>query len=235
VSSLHAEFEAELTKQAARVAEAAKRSAARAAKRAGASRTGHQTPSLDSAALPKSSGGRKKKKRSAMANASNPHHLKNYVPSRVLSSGGAPPSAQVAAANAQNLVGPMPLRFLSAQLPPRRNKGERVSSGTGNIATTAPEDEWICAFCEFDLFYSLNENAFRRAVRNRKRVLSRRRRAREKAAMSAGGRKTGATSPSGSSGHDGGEAGGVVRSVGEQDETGGRLAETRGASKQEDG
>jgi len=45
-------------------------------------------------------------------------------------------------------------------------------------------DEWVCAFCEFDLFYG-DEAGFRRALRNRKKILRRRRRARERAALAA--------------------------------------------------
>jgi hypothetical protein len=54
-----------------------------------------------------------------------------------------------------------------------------------------PEDEWICALCEYNLFYG-EEGAFRRAVRSRKKILVRRRRARERAAAAASGQKTAA-------------------------------------------
>jgi hypothetical protein len=120
----------------------------------------------------------KKKKRSALANASNPHHLRNYVPSRL-------PSSRIDISqinvNAQNYLGPPPLRFLSAEIPPRRrNKAQPLPQ------ITNPADEWICPFCEYDLFFG-DEQKYRRAVRLRKKVLRRRRRARERAAAAASG------------------------------------------------
>ena len=133
--------------------------------------------------------GGKKKKRSALANASNPHHLRNYVPSRLPHSGG-PPSAQQAVQNAQNLLTPLPLRFLSAEIPPRRRKkseGAAAAAATPVATTlTNPADEWICPFCEYELFYG-DEQSYARAVRNRKKILRRRRRARERAAAAASG------------------------------------------------
>lgn len=113
----------------------------------------------------------KKKKRSALANASNPHHLRNYVPSRL-------PNAAPVAQN--NSLSPPPLRFLAADIPPRRRNKENAS-----VASTA--DEWICALCEYKLFYG-DEHEYRTAIKNRKKVLKRRRRARERAAAAASGK-----------------------------------------------
>ncbi|KAJ6568376.1 hypothetical protein DFH09DRAFT_1467334 [Mycena vulgaris] len=129
----------------------------------------------------------KKKKRSALANASNPHHLRNYVPSRLPHSGT--PSAGAGAAgggaqqslNAQNYLGPPPLRFLSADIPPkrRRGRGKKAPAPAGDAPVlTNPAEEWICAFCEYQLFYA-DDAQHRRAVRSRKKILRRRRRARE--------------------------------------------------------
>lgn len=125
----------------------------------------------------------KKKKRSALANASNPHHLRNYVPSRLPHSGQL--NAAQAQANAQNLVSPLPLRFLSADVPPRRRSKSNVAPITN---LTNPVDEWICPFCEYDLFFG-DDQSFQRAIRNRKKILKRRRRARERAAAAASGAK----------------------------------------------
>ncbi|KAJ7860370.1 hypothetical protein B0H14DRAFT_2744503 [Mycena olivaceomarginata] len=142
--------------------------------------------------LPKPRG--KKKKRSALANASNPHHLRNYVPSRLPHSdsghaaNGAPPAAS----------SDLALRFLSADIPPRRRRNKNAAAaaaaGAGAGATagvgealTNPADEWICAFCEYQLFYG-DDAQHRRAVRNRKKILRRRRRARERAARAASGK-----------------------------------------------
>lgn len=129
--------------------------------------------------------GGKKKKRSALANASNPHHLRNYVPSRL------PSSTQTVApnqpnVNAQNYLGPIPLRFLTAEIPPRRKKTPAVQPVS---QLTNPAEEWICAFCEYSLFYG-DDQGYRKAIRNRKKILRRRRRARERAAAAASGHST---------------------------------------------
>ncbi|KAF8211104.1 hypothetical protein K438DRAFT_1569823 [Mycena galopus ATCC 62051] len=130
----------------------------------------------------------KKKKRSALANASNPHHLRNYVPSRLPHS--SPAQHDPVAPNAN-----LPLRFLSADIPPRRRRKNGSSSANAAAAQpvgegqalTNPADEWICAFCEYQLFYG-DDAQHRRAVRSRKKILRRRRRARERAARAASGR-----------------------------------------------
>ncbi|KAG9223696.1 hypothetical protein CCMSSC00406_0004963 [Pleurotus cornucopiae] len=119
----------------------------------------------------------KKKKRSALANASNPHHLRNYVPSRL------PNAAPQVAQN--NFLSPPPLRFLAADIPPRRRNKENASVPSTQIANAA--DEWICALCEYKLFYG-DEHEYRTAIKNRKKVLKRRRRARERAAAAASGK-----------------------------------------------
>ncbi|EEB94887.1 hypothetical protein MPER_06228, partial [Moniliophthora perniciosa FA553] len=117
-----------------------------------------------SPAPPPSAGGggkKKKKKRSALANASNPHHLRNYVPSRLPHQ---PPSSTHISSQVQGEWA-LPLAFL------RAGKGENEGGG---------ESEWICAFCEYELFYG-EEADLKRAVRKRKAILRRRKRARERA------------------------------------------------------
>lgn len=137
--------------------------------------------------------GKKKKKRSTLANASNPHHLRNYVPSRLPHAAGGAGSiggvhGQTNQAVNINLFWPVALRFLSAQLPPRRRKGMNGGgqNGISMHQLVVPQEEWICSFCEYNLFYS-DEAEYRRAVRNRKKILRRRRRARERAAAAASG------------------------------------------------
>lgn len=125
----------------------------------------------------------KKKKRSALANASNPHHLRNYVPSRLPHSS----QAGVGQINSQNHLGPLSLRFLSAEIPPRRRKKSLVITPISQL--TNPADEWICPFCEYELFYG-DDQDYRRTVRSRKKILRRRRRARERAAAAASGNTT---------------------------------------------
>jgi hypothetical protein len=132
----------------------------------------------------------KKKKRSALANASNPHHLRNYVPSRLPHSsgggggGGDGPGAQGPNATNGNTIWPLPLRFLSAEIPSRKRKKNATSVPL--VQVMQPSEEWICAFCDYELFYG-EDPVYRRAVRSRKKILKRRRRARERAAAAAGG------------------------------------------------
>lgn len=147
----------------------------------------------------------KKKKRSALANASNPHHLRNYVPSRLPHSGGGVGAANGTSQANPNDLGPLPLRFLSAEIPPRRRKKSQAPQPTAQL--TNPADEWICAFCEYALFYG-DEQEYRRAVRNRKKILRRRRRARERAAAAAAGGNSAAPKVPEKSGSDGYEGSG---------------------------
>jgi len=192
---LHARFETELARQAAKAAEAAKAAMALAEspKRAAQRARGSVRGAVDGGSNPADqspSGGKtrqaKKKKRSALANASNPHHLRNYVPSRLPHSGQPPPQALQASLNAQNFLGPPPIRFLTAEIPPKRRKKTAAVPTPGLTQLTNPAEEWICPFCEYDLFYG-DDLRSRRAVRNRRKILARRRRARERAAAAASG------------------------------------------------
>jgi len=119
-----------------------------------------------------------------LANASNPHHLRNYVPSRL------PNSGQVNSAqntNSQNYLSPLPLQLLSARLPPRRKRYDDGDATPAPSTLTNPADEWICPLCEYKLFYG-DEMEYQWALRNRKKVLKRRRRAQERAAAAASGK-----------------------------------------------
>jgi hypothetical protein len=137
----------------------------------------------------------KKKKRSALANASNPHHLRNYVPSRLPHSGGGGggdgPGAQGPNATNGNTIWPLPIRFLSAEIPSRKRKKNATAEPL--VQLMHPSEEWICAFCDYELFYG-EDPVYRRAVRSRKKILKRRRRARERAATAAAGGGGGGTS-----------------------------------------
>ncbi|KAJ8457183.1 hypothetical protein ONZ45_g18417 [Pleurotus djamor] len=125
----------------------------------------------------------KKKKRSALANASNPHHLRNYVPSRLPNTGANNANMQ---ASQLNYLFPPPIRFLSAEIPPRRRSKDRSVVSSTPLPSN-PVDEWICAFCEYKLFFG-EEHEYRLAIKNRKKVLKRRMRARERAAAAASGK-----------------------------------------------
>lgn len=197
VAVLHKRFEAELARRAAQQAHPAV-SPMRKSKRDGRSeprsRIGNGTdgdtaPSTPIKVSSSTKAKSKKTKRSALANASNPHHLRNYVPSRLPHS--APThSASTATANAQNYLGLFPMRFLSAELPRRSSKKGSAITASPLVNLTKPEEEWICPFCEYDLFYG-DDQSFRRAIRQRKKILARRRRAMERAAAAAAGRKKG--------------------------------------------
>lgn len=194
---LHSKFEAELARQAAKSAEASKQTTAAAntansnLKRSAPSnrqpvpgRTSTTKPVDPPPEPPVSTKKGKKKKRSALANASNPHHLRNYVPSRLPNSGQVNPVQNV---NPQSSLNPPPLQFLSARLPPRRKRyGDGDTTPTPSTLTN-PTDEWICPFCEYKLFYG-DEVEYQWAIRNRKKVLKRRRRAQERAAAAASGK-----------------------------------------------
>ncbi|KIY45006.1 hypothetical protein FISHEDRAFT_61505 [Fistulina hepatica ATCC 64428] len=188
VAVLRSRFEQELARQASKAAQATAAgrgtTGTRSAKERRASKARTRRTDAPPVAAPRSvsSGGSKskKKKRSALANASNPHHLRNYVPSRVPQAG----NPNQAAAQVQNSLSPLPLRFLAAEVPPRRRRKNRPAPSS--VAVVNPAEEWICAFCEYELFYG-EDLEYRRAIRNRKKILRRRRRARERASAAASG------------------------------------------------
>ena len=197
VAVLHSKFEAELARQAAKSAEVSRQATtttgsnlkrpAPSNKQSASGKTS-ATKTVDPPPEPPVSTKKgKKKKRSALANASNPHHLRNYVPSRLPNSGQTNSNYQNA--NSQNYLSPPPLQLLSARLPPRRKRyGDANATPTPTILAN-PADEWICPFCEYKLFYG-DEAEYQRAIRNRKKILKRRRRAQERAAAAASGKST---------------------------------------------
>jgi hypothetical protein len=197
VAVLHSKFEAELARQAAKSAEASRqvttavsttssnlKRSATSNKQPASGKTSNTKTVDPSPDPPLSTKKGKKKKRSALANASNPHHLRNYVPSRLPNSGQTNATQNV---NTQNYLSPPPLQFLSARLPPRRKRFEDADATPTPATLADPADEWICPFCEYKLFYG-DEVEYQRAIRNRKKVLKRRRRAQERAAAAASGK-----------------------------------------------
>ncbi|KAG8909577.1 hypothetical protein FRC00_009851, partial [Tulasnella sp. 408] len=93
------------------------------------------------------------------------------------------------AQNLKSLISPHPVQFLAAEPKPRSKKSNKENAKptvTSSLPPVQPADEWICSFCEFNLFYG-DDAALRRAVRARKSLLTRRRRARERAAAAASG------------------------------------------------
>ncbi|KAJ7065404.1 hypothetical protein C8F01DRAFT_1125511 [Mycena amicta] len=190
VAMLRGRFEAELARQAAKTAPRKSTRQKRSTRTTITKDTASAVPAAASLMGIKPSNGKKKKKRSALANASNPHHLRNYVPSRL-------PNAAVPSTNNGGTNWPLPLRFLSADIPRGRGKSAPAAAAAATAAgesLTNPGDEWICAFCEYQLFYG-DETAFRQAVKSRKKILRRRKRARERAAAAASGTSTAKGAP----------------------------------------
>lgn len=148
-----------------------------------------------------------RKKRSAHANAHNVHHRDNYVPSRL--------PAAAAAAQGQQVHGSEP--SLGPTTWPASDEAiamagpYALTSGGGHYCDP---DEWLCIFCEYQLFYG-EEPALYRAVRKRKGVLKVRQKAKERAQKAAQGAAAASTSAQDSS-----KGGGVdeVRRDGDLDE-----------------
>ncbi|KAM0753238.1 hypothetical protein T439DRAFT_378939 [Meredithblackwellia eburnea MCA 4105] len=120
-----------------------------------------------------------KKKRSAHANANNVHHRDNYVPSRM----------PVASANQH---GPMTDASGEPILTSWPASEEAIAASGGkshhkhDANYFAGPDEWLCMFCEYEIFFG-EEPLLARALRKRKNVLKVRRRAKERAAKAANG------------------------------------------------
>ncbi|KAG8946654.1 hypothetical protein FRC04_011548 [Tulasnella sp. 424] len=212
ITSYRVKFAQELARISAKQAEAAKKAAAAAANaKNGGLGSGTMTKKLSDGSKAGSSPGggpgsklttdggsttsKKKKKRSTKAN--DPHQIRNYIPSRLPAGAGVPqpPTPAQAAQNLKSLISPHPVQFLSAEPRRRTKKSSKGSDGnkenarptvTSSLPPVQPADEWICSFCEFNLFYG-DDAALRRAVRARKSLLRRRRRARERAAAAASG------------------------------------------------
>ncbi|WWC71501.1 uncharacterized protein I206_105459 [Kwoniella pini CBS 10737] len=110
----------------------------------------------------------KKKKRSVLANQSNPHHVDNYRPSRTVSPHGDPYEPY---ASHMSLFNPPPIMFLATR-PKRRvtnSNGEEVMM---NMDIRPNEDDFICCFCEYDLYYS-TEAQRKKAIRRRRKEIKR--------------------------------------------------------------
>lgn len=128
-------------------------------------------PPIPSPPLPpprKSSSKKGKKKRSAHANALNVHHRDNYVPSRS-------PAPTTSGTHHEP-----PPRFMSWPA------SEEALASAGPYASTCggghycSPDEWLCLFCEYELFYG-EEPLLYRAIRRRKNVLKVRKKAHDRA------------------------------------------------------
>ncbi|ORY35486.1 hypothetical protein BCR39DRAFT_591955 [Naematelia encephala] len=124
----------------------------------------------------------KKKKRSVLANQSNPHHVDNYRLSRMVSPQGDPFEPYP---HHESLAFPPPMRLLAVRPP---SKATSVSGQPNPVRLVRPsEDDFICWFCEYELFFG-SENARRRAVRRLRAEVRRKESIKAKAKNVAEGR-----------------------------------------------
>ncbi|WVQ95029.1 hypothetical protein IAU59_002121 [Kwoniella sp. CBS 9459] len=136
-----------------------------------------QAPSKDSTETSKGKKKPKKKKRSVLANQSNPHHVDNYRPSRTVSPHSDPYEPY---SHHLSLFAPPSMPFLAVR--PRTN-----FNPDGPFVVRPAEDDYICSFCEFDLYYG-SEKSRRLAIRRRKREIKRKETIKNKARNVAEGR-----------------------------------------------
>ncbi|GAA5995102.1 uncharacterized protein JCM10292_004540 [Rhodotorula paludigena] len=125
--------------------------------------------------LPRKGSSKKgRKKRSAHANALNVHHRDNYVPSRLPSH-----------------VTPTPGPHDGTPQLTSWPASEEALASAGPYASTCGgghfcgHDEWLCLFCEYELFYG-EESLLYKAIRKRKNVLKVRRKAQARAHKATG-------------------------------------------------
>ncbi|RXK35069.1 hypothetical protein M231_07689 [Tremella mesenterica] len=106
----------------------------------------------------------KKKKRSVLANQSNPHHVDNYRSNRVFTPQNEPFESYASHAN---MLFPPPMRFLSAR--PRR-KTAPLPGAPPIVPIRPAEDEYTCCFCDYALFFG-SEKLRKWAIRERRREI----------------------------------------------------------------
>ncbi|OCF31564.1 hypothetical protein I316_06763 [Kwoniella heveanensis BCC8398] len=136
-----------------------------------------QAPSKDSTETSKGKKKPKKKKRSVLANQSNPHHVNNYRPSRTVSPHSDPYEPY---SHHLSLFSPPSMAFLAAR--------PRSSARPEQPFVVRPaEDDYICSFCEYDLYYG-SEKSRRLAIRRRRREIKRKETIKNKARNVAEGR-----------------------------------------------
>jgi hypothetical protein len=97
---------------------------------------------------------------------------------------------------------PPPTRFLNAK-PGRKDAGAEVRrrEPAARPGADQTDEEYVCCFCEYDLFFG-SDQAMYKAVRRRKKVLERRQKAQEKAKGVMAGKGLGRKSKSGGDGGD---------------------------------
>ena len=113
---------------------------------------------------------KKGKKRSAHANANNPHFKSNYIPSRMPAA-----AAQSHHDSAQALTSwPASEEAIAS--------GRAAGTGARRAAGYfAGSEEWLCAFCDYEIFWG-EESHLVKATKRRQKVLEVRRKSKKKAA-----------------------------------------------------
>lgn len=119
--------------------------------------------------------GKGRRKRSALANAGNSHHRDNYVPSRTPS---APAQHQAYSPNASS----SPPALTSWPASP-----EALLAAGRDPKFFAGDDEWLCSFCEYKIWFSEDPSCLSLAKKQRRKVLKVRKRAQERAARTTYG------------------------------------------------
>ncbi|KAM0793557.1 hypothetical protein ACM66B_000994 [Microbotryomycetes sp. NB124-2] len=135
----------------------------------------------------KKTGGSKKgkKKRSAHANALNVHHRNNYVPSRAPAS-----SSSQHQLGRGGGVGSVDDADAGMFWPPSDEALAAAGGSRGDLSWFSGPDEWLCALCEYDLLFGDVD----KAVKQRRKVLKVRRKAKQRASKATAGAIAGATS-----------------------------------------
>ena len=163
-----------------------------------------QTPSKESdAPSGKSKQKKKKKKRSVLANQGNPHHVDNckcialallephlefqLILDRPARKALAQSDPYEPYPHHASLLFPPPMRLLATG--PQRKTAPLPGSAPTSRPSRAAEDDFVCCFCEIDLFFG-SENARKRAIRRMKAERRRKDNIRNKAKDVAEGKGT---------------------------------------------
>ncbi|KAK4684406.1 hypothetical protein P7C73_g5770, partial [Tremellales sp. Uapishka_1] len=135
--------------------------------RAAVAETPNTSPDGSEANAPLGKKKPKKKKRGVLANMGNPHHVDNYRPTRTVSPHADPFEPW---SHHNSLLFPPPMRFLSAR--PQRKTAPLPGQASAPTTVRPAEDDYICCFCEFALFFG-SEASRKKAIRARRQKLKR--------------------------------------------------------------
>ncbi|KAK4691683.1 hypothetical protein P7C70_g9297, partial [Phenoliferia sp. Uapishka_3] len=124
-----------------------------------------------------------RKKRSAHANANNVHHRDNFVPSRIPGNN----THGTGGERGREEESPLTSWPASDEAVAAANANGGARGGRGREESWfRGSEEWMCLFCEYEVFYG-EECLLSKAIRNRKKILKVRQKARERASKAANG------------------------------------------------